>query len=138
MDSHPVKRVVLDLRQNVRVRLRVIEPPLKSGLGRAEGEDILWLIGPRTFSSAQLGAIEFRKDLHATLVGEATSEKPNSYGEVRPITLPNSGLTMQYSTKFFQFVSGDPAALEPDVRAPRSLADAFAGRDAALEAALRR
>jgi hypothetical protein len=45
-----------------------------------------------------MAAIEFRSDLHATLVGEATGEKLNGYGEVKVLTLPNSGLKMQYST----------------------------------------
>jgi hypothetical protein len=86
-DSHPVKCVVLDLR-------------LKSGLKAraALRSKVYVLIGPRTFSSAQMAAIEFRSDLHATLVGEATGEKLNGYGEVKVLTLPNSGLKMQYST----------------------------------------
>jgi len=137
-DSHPVKRVVLDLRLNPGGDSRVIEP-LKSGLKAraALRSNVHVLIGPRTFSSAQMAAVAFRHDLHAKLVGEATGEKLNGYGEVRVLTLPNSGLKMQYSTKFFHLGKDDASVLEPDVRASSSLEDALAGRDPVLEAALR-
>ena len=137
-DAHPVKRVVLDLRLNPGGDSRVIEP-LKSGLKdrKALRSTVYVLIGPRTFSSAQMAAVEFRHDLHATLVGEATGEKLNGYGEVRMLKLPNSGLSVQYSTKYFRLGKEDGAALEPDVKAAATLGDALAGKDPVLEAALR-
>jgi Peptidase family S41 len=137
-DSHPVKRVVLDLRLNSGGDSRVLEP-LKNGLkSRAKlRANVYVLIGPRTFSSAQMAAVEFRHDLHAKLVGEATGEKLNGYGEVRVLTLPNSGLKMQYSTKCFHLGKDDDSGLEPDVRVSSTLGDALAGRDPVLDAALR-
>lgn len=137
-DSHPVKRVVVDLRLNPGGNSRVIGP-LMSGLkARAPLRSHIYvLIGPRTFSSAQMAAVDFRHELHATLVGEATGEKLNGYGEVKVLTLPNSGLKMQYSTKFFHLGKDEEGALEPDVKASTSLREALAGRDPVLEAALR-
>jgi len=136
--AHPPKRVVIDLRQNGGGDSRVIGP-LKSGLAsrlKAIGP-VYVLIGPSTFSSALMNAIELRRALHATLVGEAAGEKPNSYGEVKLLTLPNSKVVVRYTTKYFALAkSGDPAALEPDLAAPHTLADALAGRDPALEAAI--
>jgi hypothetical protein len=85
-----------------------------------------------------MAAIEFRNDLHATLVGEATGERLNGYGEVKELKLPNSGLRMQYTTKFFRLAKDDADALEPDLRVSRSLEDALAGRDPVLEAALQK
>ena len=113
--------------------------PLKSGLRARQAlrSNVYVLIGPRTFSSAQMAAVEFRHDLHATLVGEATGEKLNGYGEIRVLKLPNSGLSMQYSTKYFRLGQEDGSALEPDVKAAATLGDALAGRDPVLEAALR-
>jgi hypothetical protein len=136
-DSHPVKRVAVDLRLNPGGDSRVVEP-LKAGLKAraALRSNVYVLIGPRTFSSGQMAAIELRHDLHATLVGEQTGERLNGYGEVRPLTLPNSGLKMQYSTKFFRLGKEDASGLEPDLQATQSLADALAGRDPVLEAAL--
>ena len=97
------------------------------------------LTGPATFSSALMAAMTLRDDLQARLVGEPPGERPNSYGEVRQLTLPHSQLVIQYSTKFFRMDrKGDPAALEPHVTVSRSIADFLAGRDTVLEAAMRR
>jgi len=138
-DSHPVARVVVDLRLNGGGDSRVIGP-LKSGLKTraALRANLFVLIGPRTFSSAQMAGIEFQHDLHAKLVGEATGERLNGYGEVRVLKLPNSGLSMQYSTKFFRLSKDEKDALEPDIRVSQSLADALAGKDPVLEAALQK
>ena len=78
------------------------------------------------------------RELHATLVGEPVGEKLSGYGEVRPIDLPNSHLSMQYSTKFFHLSKDGDAVLEPTVPASATLEDALAGRDPALDAALHR
>ena len=135
-DAHPVERAIVDLRFNGGGNSRVIIP-LKSGL-RARHFPVFVLIGDATFSSAQDNAIEMRRELHATLVGQATGEKPNSYGEVRQLKLPNSGLKIRYSTEFFRLIKdGDPDALYPDIPVANSLEDALAGRDRTLDAALR-
>ena len=63
--------------------------------------------------------------------------KPNHFGQVQAVTLPNTGMVLQYSTKTFYRVEGDPETLAPDVVVPVVSADWFAGRDAAVEAVLR-
>ncbi len=135
-DAHPVKRVVIDLRHNGGGDSRVIGP-LKSGLAarlQAIGH-VYVLIGPLTFSSAVDNASELRHSLHATLVGEKAGETPDGYGEVKFLTLPNSKLVVQYTSKFSE-PGKESDALTPDVEALRKLADALAGRDPALEAAI--
>jgi hypothetical protein len=93
------------------------------------------LIGDGTFSSAQDNAIAMHRELSATLIGEATGERPNGYGEVRQLKLPNSGLQIRYSTEYFRMLKdSDPDALYPDIAAPPTLEDVLAGRDAALDA----
>ena len=134
-DAHPVKRVVIDLRGNGGGDSRVIGP-LKSGLAarlQAIGH-VYVLIGPLTFSSAVDNASELRHSLQATLVGEKAGET-RGYGEVKFLTLPNSKLVVQYTTKFSE-PGKESGALAPDVEAPRKLADSLAGRDPALEAAI--
>ena len=141
-DARAVDRVIVDLRFNGGGDSRVIAP-LVDGLRarpawRARGR-LYALIGRGTFSSGLMAAIDFREKLGALLVGEPLGEKPNSYGEVRPLTLPHSQVVVQYSTKFFRLVkTGDPPTYAPDVVALRSLADAIAGQDPALTAALAR
>jgi hypothetical protein len=95
------------------------------------------LIGPRTFSSAVLNAIQFRQRTAAILVGEPTGGEPNHYGEVKSFTLPNSGLSVYYSTRRFVYIEGDASsALEPDRVVPLMAADLLAGRDPVLEAVI--
>lgn len=135
-DGHPVDRAIVDLRFNGGGNSMVIGA-LKRGL-HSRHYPVFVLIGSGTFSSAQDNAIEMRRDLHATLIGEPTGEKLNSYGEVRQLKLPNSELKIQYSTEFFRMQKGSDAdALYPDIAAPLTLADFLAGHDPAFEAALR-
>ena len=83
------------------------------------------------FRSVQL------KERGAVLVGEPTGGRPNHYGEVRAFTLPNSGLQVSYSTRYFRMMAdADPPALAPDIATPSTLANQFTGFDAALHAAL--
>lgn len=140
-DANPTDRLVVDLRLNAGGDSRVINP-LLAGLEsrprlRARGR-LLVLIGRSTFSSGLMAAISLKNDLGAVLIGEPTGEKPNSYGEVLQITLPHSRINVSYTTKFFRLTTaGDPLAVFPDVPVARSLVDALAGRDPALDAALR-
>jgi hypothetical protein len=138
-DSHPVERVVIDLRFNGGGNSLVIYPLLAGLKARpAIASSLYVLIGAGTFSSAQDNAIDLQHGFAAILVGEPSGEKLNSYGEVRQFKLPNSGLAVWYSTKFFRMTDqGDQQSLEPGIRAAFSLVDALAGRDPALEAALR-
>jgi hypothetical protein len=132
-DSAKVERFVIDLRFNGGGDSRIIGPLISGLHSRIRLRSHLYvLIGPSTFSSAQLNAIDLRDKTGAVLVGLATGEKPNSYGEIKTFTLPNSGFHVQYTTKFFHLADGDPSALEPSVSVPYSLDDALAGRDPAL------
>lgn len=135
--ARKARRVVVDLRQNGGGNSEVIRP-LERGLDHARLRGrIFVLVGPSTYSSALMNALQLRADAHATLVGEPMGEKPNTYGEIRSITLPNSQLRIWYTTKFFQQApEGDPDEVRPDIPAAANLADDLAGRDPALDAAL--
>jgi hypothetical protein len=139
-DSHPVQRTIVDLRFNQGGNSSIIKP-LESGLKSrkalsAQGH-LFALIGPSTFSSGLLAATEFDNDLHAILIGEPTGEKPNSYGEIKILTLPNSQLRTTYCTKYFRLMkNSDAPALEPKILLKPSLADFLAGRDPVMDAAI--
>ena len=80
-------------------------------------------------------AEDLRK-LGAVLVGTPTGGKPNSYGDVSTFSLPNSGLQVGYSTKYFRLREGeDPPSVAPEVTVETTLADVRSGRDPLLEAA---
>ena len=134
-DSHKVDRAIVDLRLNSGGNSMVIHS-LKSGLG-SRHYPVFVLIGDGTFSSAQDNAIDMRRQINATLVGDPTGEKPNGYGEVRQLHLPNSGLNIQYSTQFYRIIkNSDADALYPDITVHTTIGDVLAGRDPVLEAAL--
>lgn len=138
-DSHTVKRVVIDLRWNGGGDSSVMNP-LMSGLNarRKSIGKIYVLTGPYTFSSAVNNVIALKKDLGATLVGEASGGMPDGYGEVNSITLPNSKLIVRFTTKHWG-PSGDtgPKTVTPDLPVPWTLAEFIAGHDPALDAAIR-
>jgi hypothetical protein len=137
-DANTPKRVVIDLRKNGGGDSRVIHP-LASGLAARLNKigHVFVLISPYTFSSGVMAATDLRRDLRATLVGEPTGGKPSSYGEIKLITLPNSQVKVQYTTKWFgSHQDSEPQALVPDISAQRLINDALAGRDPVLEAAI--
>jgi hypothetical protein len=139
-DSNAVQRLVLDLRNNGGGSSEVVRPLVKGLQSRpalsAKGH-LYVLIGPRTCSSGMWAALEFRKSFRAKLIGEPTGGKPNAYGDVRPLTLPNSQLEVWYSTQYWHLIRfTDPDAVNPDICVTQSLGDFLAGRDPVLEAAL--
>jgi hypothetical protein len=136
-DSHPVKRVAIDLRWNPGGNSRVIDQ-LMSGLAsrRKTIGKIYVLIGPYTFSSALDNALKLQKDLSAILVGEPTGGAPDGYGEVSSITLPNSKLVVRFSTKRWGPKDGAHITLNPDLPVPFKLAEFIAGHDPALDAVI--
>ena len=94
------------------------------------------IIGTATFSSAVLNAIELSQETEAVLVGSPTAGRPNHFGELRQIALPNVGVPAWCSTKRFRRVDGDPDAFEPDLVVELTMDDYRAGRDPVLQAVL--
>ncbi len=140
VDALPNRRTVVDLRFNTGGNNTVVfalEDALKERPALGAKGHLYALIGRATVSSGMDAAADFRSRLHAILIGEPLGERPNTYAEVSTFTLPNSGLVVRYSTKYFRAVTdADPASLEPDVLVTRSVADFLAGRDPVLDAAL--
>ncbi len=100
----------------------------------------VFLIGPRTFSSALMLADAVKTSRLATTMGEETAECPTGYGEVIPFRLPRTRLVMQVSTARFVRANGnaeDGSGVEPDVEVKPNAEDIARGIDTALEAARR-
>jgi C-terminal processing protease CtpA/Prc len=140
LDQHENTRLVLDLRFNGGGNEAILSPFIKAIQARPTlntPETLFVIIGRSTYSSALQNAITLGKEANAVLVGEPTGGKPNHYGEVRRFRLPNVGLLVQYSTRYWlNDPESDPLTLEPDISATATFADLLAGRDPALEAAL--
>lgn len=141
IDSTGARRLVVDLRQNgggdfLEGRRHLILPLQRHPTLNQPGR-LYVIVGRRTFSAAMANAIDFKKLTRATLVGEPVGERPNSYSENDEMTLPNSGLVVSYSTRYYKFLDQDLPAFLPDVRIDPSWPDFRAGRDPVMEWILR-
>lgn len=138
-DELDAQRIIIDLRFNGGGDETVIWPLWKA-LEQSERfkdpGDIIGLISRQTFSSAMSNSHQLRDNCGAILIGEPTGGKPNHFGQLSRFELPNSGLTISHSTRWFQKVEGDPDAVDPDVLIPWRSTPTFAGEDPVMEAAL--
>ena len=137
--------LIVDLRRNGGGDSRVLHPFIDEVVAWSGGESgerdggrtVCVIIGRYTFSSAVLNAIDLKQRADAVFVGEPSGGRPNHYGEVKSLQLPDLGRRVTYSTKYFtHYKAGDPPALMPDIDAPDSFEAYVRGRDPALETAL--
>jgi C-terminal processing protease CtpA/Prc len=140
MKTHPVERLVLDLRHNpggdnttYRSFLTFFSRNPLNRKGR-----LFTILGRQTFSAAANFATDMERLTETIFVGEPMGGSPNLYGDVRPLTLPNSGIVVQVSARYWQKSTPDDKrpSIEPAIPAPMSAADYFKGRDPALAAIL--
>jgi len=139
VEDTSAERLVIDLRHNAGGNSAVLSHQLERLAKHprlCEPGRVVALIGPTTYSSGMMNAHQLRAQVGATLVGEPTGGKPNSYGEMRSFRLPSSGLAVYYSTKYFRMLADDPPAVEPDVRVDLASYEAFAREDPVLARAL--
>ena len=134
-------RLIIDLRDNgggdyEKGRRLLIDPIKQRSWINSRGR-LFVMIGRATFSAAMVNAVDFDVMTEALLVGEPIGEQPNSYQEVRQFTLPNSGLTVGVSTKWYAFDPDDAAnEVRPDIVAPPRWEDWLSPRDSAVERVL--
>jgi len=141
------KNRIINLIKNKEVKKLVIDLRYNSGGDSSQGTqfaeelsnykddfDTYIIIGPDTFSSAIINALDFKEQLNGYLIGKATMGKPNHYGEVRTFNLPNTGLRVSYSTKYFRLLkASDPDSLYPDITVETEFEDFLNGKDTILE-----
>jgi hypothetical protein len=139
LDRGATDRLVVDVRHNgggdSQVDDHLIDG-IRSRSGWRQRGRLYCLTSGETFSSGMWTALDLR-NLGAVLVGSPTGGKPNSYGNVSTLQLPNSLIQVGYSTRYFQLISGsDPPWIAPDLPVEPTIADLRAGRDPLLEAAV--
>ena len=134
-------KVALDVRLNQGGDGTLI-PPLIRALIQSEEIDrkgrLFAIIGPGTWSAAQMLVDALEKYTNVTFVGEPTGSKGNAYGDSRRIVLPRSGLTVRASIYWWQdwFPTDDRVATMPEIAAPLTFAAYRDGVDPAVEAIL--
>jgi hypothetical protein len=99
------EKLVIDLRQNrggdYTVGEKYLIHPVRDIPSINKKGHLFVLIGADTFSADMNNAAQFHSQTAALLVGQEIGEKPNGYQEPRSIILPNSHLTVRYSTRFY-------------------------------------
>ena len=140
VDANPVDKLVIDLRNNGGGN-NTLNTPIVINMIRSKVNKrghLFVITGRQTFSAAQNFTNQIEKWTEATFVGEPTADHVNMYGDNRPFTLPNSGLTVRASTLWWQDL--DPRDERkwkaPDIAAELSFDDYRSGRDPAFQAVL--
>lgn len=131
------KAIVLDLRLNTGGN-----GSLRNGfvreLIRAEDEDTeLFVLTRRgTFSASQFILNDLDRLTGAIFLGEPAASKPSSHGDSYRNPMPNSGIAVRTSVKWWQDGQNFAPWTYVDEHVPLNFADYAAGRDPVLEAAL--
>ena len=111
-------KVTVDLRNNLGGDSTLLKPLieyLKADENLNNRDRLKVIIGRETFSSALLNAYEFKNLTNAKIVGEPSGGKPNCYGEILKIKLPNSCFEVTYSTRYYKLIEDDSVmALYPE------------------------
>jgi C-terminal processing protease CtpA/Prc len=142
LDAKSVDRVVLDLRyarggnasKAAALRLALVDD---KRINRPGG--LMILIGREGTSATTALASMLEQQTKAVFVGEATPGRPNTLLGSNPITLANSGIVVYITGTLNPIAGPDDTrdAIRPKVKVALTAADFFAGRDPALEAALK-
>jgi len=134
-------KVAIDLRQN-RGGNGLLNIALVRSIIQSESIDrpghLFGIIGPATFSAAQMLTDALERYTNITFVGEPSGSKGNAYGDSRKIILPNSGITVRASIYYWQdwYPWDERDATVPKVSAPLTF-EAYSHKiDPALEAIL--
>lgn len=127
IEEKNIEKLTVDIRNNLGGDSRLIRPLIdyiKNSELLNRKDKLKVIIGRETFSSALLNAYEFKNETNAKIVGEPTGGKPNCYGEILKITLPNSKFIVSYSTEYYKLIDDDSVmALEPDELIYESIED---------------
>lgn len=112
-----VERLIIDIRGNsggISIPGSRFARQLSGIIGLDDPGDIFVLIGPGTFSSGMMFAVDLMDNTNAFFAGQPLAERPNSWGEVKQFQLPNSGLYVGHSTRFFRYGRGKDLRLDAD------------------------
>lgn len=129
-------RVIVDFRGNEGGDSAAFAPLLSVLKSRSSGHRLIVIVDRGTFSSAFRNAVEL-KQIGATWIGEAPSQRPAYTGNVETLVLPHSRLQIRYTTKWTRLGPADALEIKPDILKQPSIAEYLAGEDTVLDEALR-
>lgn len=141
IDQNPVERVVFDIRGNVggngEQNRPLLHGAIRSDKLRRPGS-LFAIIDRGTFSAALMFAMDLERHTPVIFVGETMGAKPNHYGDSRRLRLPNTGLTIRASTRYWQLSRPTDRrdAVAPMIPVPVRSADYATQNDPVLDAVL--
>ena len=138
IDSTEPDKIVIDMRDNGGGYPKLLDPFIEYlRMNRLNKKGHIYvLIGRKTFSAGVINSAAIRWQTDAILIGEETSGDVQFFGGVQYVTLPATGLMVQYSTHYRETREKYEGSLRPDVTIPETLADYSQGIDAALQYAI--
>ena len=102
--------------------------------------EVVYLIGPGTFSAANILANAVKDFKLGILIGESTAEPCNEYSDMLNFMLPNTRLVARSSLKYYVRANGDKNSKEgviPDFIVKPSGRDLSNGKDAVMDFAIK-
>ncbi|MEM9103148.1 MAG: S41 family peptidase [Pseudomonadota bacterium] len=136
IQDNEVSRLIIDFRNNYGGDLYV-GLILAHQLNLADSihwhDSVYVMIGRKTFSAAMNNAALYQKLLNARLVGEPTGGAPTGYQDMGQFKLPNSGLVITYSKRFFRLSDDKSSMIKPDILIAPDWRFTKMGRDHVLE-----
>jgi len=142
-----VKKIIVDLRRNSGGNSEVLNPftkQLPEYLQKNPDTQVYILVGRDTFSSGIIAILKIMAVApKAVSIGESTGGDLEDYGDTRSFNLPNSWLSVRYSTKYFDFnkqlkrPDQVTNAFIPDVEITPTIEDYRQKNDAVLNEAIK-
>ena len=137
--TEPIQRIIVDMRRNPGGNNTTFGP-LFDFLQEQDAMGVLVLVvlGRQTFSAAANFSTRLDVETGAIFFGEAMGGSPNLYGDTRPLTLPNSGVEVLISSRYWEFGGPDDTrdTITPEFVVEMSSSDYFSGLDPAFDEAL--
>lgn len=135
IEKEKPQKIIVDLRNNSGGNSAILRPflnKLNESYLNKKGS-LYVLIGKSTFSSALMNAVDLKRNYQSILVGESTSGNVNHYGETRGFQLPNSKITIGYSTRYWETWKGYKGPLIPDIEIKYSIINFKENIDEAID-----
>lgn len=142
VDRFAPEKLILDLRYNGggdgSMAIPFVNELIKREHSINQPGRLYVLVGRKTFSASVSFLGEVKDHTAAIFVGEPPRSPYNHFGDPTSIDLPNSGMQLDVSNRYWQFSTSDDESPTIPVRypAPFSSDDYFAGKDPALDAIL--
>ncbi len=140
IDENEVGNFILDLRFNTGgngdILLPFVHELIKRDHSINRSGHFYTLVGRRSFSAAVMLAGELNNHTDVILVGEPAGAPLNFFGDNTALDLPNSGMQLWVSTRYWQYSRWEDRSFFLPVEIPVefSSSDYFAGIDPAIEA----